>query len=115
VFVTCIRHKARTYIQLSSQLACLPLLLQVSAHLLLNAEGQQYPIVYFDEFWLLRDKLLPMNDTLDSVPLHVTVTTKKFWWMQLQQQVGVGSSRLDGSAALLYGTLLVLIHASSHP
>jgi hypothetical protein len=61
--------------------------LQVSPYLLLNAEGQQYPIFYFDEFWLLRDKLLPMNDTLDSVPLHITVKTQKFWWMQIQQQV----------------------------
>ncbi|KAF6257938.1 cleft lip and palate transmembrane 1 [Scenedesmus sp. NREL 46B-D3] len=60
---------------------------QVSPHLLLNGEGQQYPIFYFDEFWLLRDKLLPVNDTLDTVPLHITVKTQKFWWMQIQQQM----------------------------
>eukprot|EP00882_Tetradesmus_deserticola_P005055 GHRQ01005326.1.p1 GENE.GHRQ01005326.1~~GHRQ01005326.1.p1 ORF type:complete len:625 (+),score=278.98 GHRQ01005326.1:193-2067(+) len=60
---------------------------QVSPHLLLNSEGQQYPIFYFDEFWLLRDKLLPMNDTVDSLPLHISVKTQKFWWMQIQQQM----------------------------
>lgn len=60
---------------------------QVSPYLLLNADGQQYPIVYFDEFWLLRDKLLPVNESLDSAPLHITVKTQKFWWMQIQQQM----------------------------
>eukprot|EP00879_Flechtneria_rotunda_P011525 GHRR01012039.1.p1 GENE.GHRR01012039.1~~GHRR01012039.1.p1 ORF type:complete len:411 (+),score=98.64 GHRR01012039.1:68-1234(+) len=60
---------------------------QVSPHLMLNEEGQQYPLIYFDEFWLLRDKLIPINDTLDEVPLHITVKTQQFWWMQIQQQM----------------------------
>lgn len=63
---------------------------QVSPYLQLNEDGQQYPIFYFDEFWLLRDKLVPMNDTLEEVPLHLSVKTQKFWWMQIQQQVGAG-------------------------
>eukprot|EP00878_Enallax_costatus_P014291 GHUV01014949.1.p1 GENE.GHUV01014949.1~~GHUV01014949.1.p1 ORF type:complete len:567 (+),score=104.50 GHUV01014949.1:232-1932(+) len=60
---------------------------QLSSVLTLNADGQYYPIVYFDEFWLLRDKLLPMNSTVEEVPLHVTIKTQSFWWMQIQQQM----------------------------
>lgn len=75
-------------------------LLQVSPYLLLNADGQQYPIVYFDEFWLLRDKLLPVNESLDSAPLHITVKTQKFWWMQIQQQVTAEQENEDRVAGL---------------
>jgi hypothetical protein len=39
-----------------------------------------------------------MNDTLDSVPLHITVKTQKFWWMQLQQQVRSRLRALCGNA-----------------
>jgi hypothetical protein len=60
---------------------------QISPNLMLNAEGQQYPIVYFEEFWLLRDKLIPMNDTVTEVPLHLTIKSQKLWWMQIQQQM----------------------------
>eukprot|EP00775_Hariotina_reticulata_P011130 gene11130-11284_t len=59
----------------------------VASQLLLNPDGQQYPLVYFDDFWLLRDKLIPMNDTVEGVPLHVALDTYSFWWMQLQQQM----------------------------
>lgn len=60
---------------------------QISPVLMLNAEGQQYPIVYFEDFWLLRDKLISLNETVTEVPLHMTIKSQKFWWMQIQQQV----------------------------
>jgi hypothetical protein len=53
-----------------------------------DPEAEHYlPIVAFDEFWLLRDKLVPMNDTLEETPLHLVIKTGSIWWMQLQQQV----------------------------
>lgn len=78
---------------------------------MLNGDGQQYPIVYFDDFWLLRDKLMPMNETVEEVPLHMTIKSQKFWWMQIQQQV----SRIECQPACVtttYQALAVSYHAS---
>lgn len=61
--------------------------LQINQHLVLNADGQQFPLVSFEEFWLLRDKLVAMNNTVDNVKLHLTVKPQKLWWWQIQQQV----------------------------
>lgn len=52
-----------------------------------DSSDHYLPLVHFDEFWLLRDKLMPMNETVDSVPLHLVINTASFWWMQLQQQM----------------------------
>ena len=62
---------------------------QIQPHLLLNEDGQQFPLIYFEEFWLLRDKLIPLNSSVDEVPLHLSVKPMKLWWMQIQQQVCV--------------------------
>ncbi|KAI3776263.1 hypothetical protein L1987_46037 [Smallanthus sonchifolius] len=35
--------------------------------------GNYYPTVYFNEFWLLRDKLIAINDTVTELPLHLEV------------------------------------------
>ncbi|GBF90245.1 hypothetical protein Rsub_03378 [Raphidocelis subcapitata] len=53
-----------------------------------DGSGERYlPIAYFDEFWLLRDRLLPVNDTVTELPLHLVLKTASIWWMQLQQQM----------------------------
>ena len=52
-----------------------------------DGDSERYlPMITFDEFWLLRDKLVPMNETVDEVPLHLLIKTGSIWWMQLQQQ-----------------------------
>ncbi len=56
--------------------------------MLFNEEGNWYPIVVFEEFWLLREKYIPMNDTVGELPLYLRIKSSNFWWMQLQQQVG---------------------------
>jgi len=54
-----------------------------------DPEAEHYlPIIYFDEFWLLKDKLIAMNETVTEVPLHLVIKSASIWWMQLQQQVG---------------------------
>jgi hypothetical protein len=44
--------------------------LQVLPFMQFNEDGSYYPIIYFNEFWLLRDKLILLNETVDSVTLH---------------------------------------------
>lgn len=61
---------------------------QIQPALLLNADAQQFPLIAFEEFWLLRDKLVPMNDTVEEVVLQLSVKPQKLWWWQIQQQVG---------------------------
>jgi hypothetical protein len=67
--------------------AYLPACSQLSQHLLLNEDGQQFPLVSFEEFWLLRDKLVPMNDTVEGVTLQLAVKPQALWWWQIQQQM----------------------------
>lgn len=55
-----------------------------------DAEGEHYlPIAHFDEFWLLRDKLVPLNASVlgTQLPLHLEIKTASIWWLQLQRQV----------------------------
>jgi hypothetical protein len=100
-------------------LNCLPpvtRVLQVASQLLLNPDGQQYPLVYFDDFWLLRDKLLPMNDTVEVVPLHLAINTYSFWWMQLQQQMDqsfqmqINTGKEMSVASSVVHAALLLVH-----
>lgn len=35
----------------------------------------------------MKDKLIPMNKTVEEVPLYITIKSQSFWWMQIQQQV----------------------------
>jgi hypothetical protein len=44
-------------------------------------------LISFDEFWLLRDKLVAMNNTVEEVTLQLSVKPQKLWWWQIQQQV----------------------------
>lgn len=67
--------------------AAVTVAVQVNQHLMLNADSQQFPLISFEEFWLLRDKLVAMNNTVDEVVLHLAVKPQKLWWWQIQQQV----------------------------
>ena len=62
----------------------------------LNVEpksGDYFPTVYFNEFWLLRDKLIPINETVTELPLHLEVgpisMTKWQLFMQVDQSFQV--------------------------
>ncbi|GIL55662.1 hypothetical protein Vafri_11205 [Volvox africanus] len=60
---------------------------QISEHVRMNSDGDYEPIVYFNDFWLLRDKLVPVNETLDSVTLHLELSYVTMTWWQLLQQM----------------------------
>jgi hypothetical protein len=37
-----------------------------------NDRSKYYPYLYVDEFWILSESLIPINDTLDKLPLTIT-------------------------------------------
>ena len=37
------------------------------------------PTLFFNEFWLLRDHLIPLNETVDEVTLHFSLSGMSMW------------------------------------
>ncbi|XP_010912667.2 uncharacterized protein [Elaeis guineensis] len=69
------------------------------------ATGNYYPTTFFNEFWLLRDKLIPLNDTVKELPLNLELgpisTTKWQLFLQIEQSFQVHrsyGSMLEGEA-----------------
>ncbi|XP_077249682.1 uncharacterized protein LOC143889390 isoform X2 [Tasmannia lanceolata] len=65
----------------------------------LNVEpsaGGYYPTVFFNEFWLLRNKFIPLNDTVTELPLHLDVgpisMTKWQLFLQIDQSFQIHRS-----------------------
>ncbi|KAL1209757.1 hypothetical protein V5N11_020088 [Cardamine amara subsp. amara] len=46
-----------------------------------------YPTVFFNEFWLLRDKLIIINETVSELPLNLEVSPISMTKWQLLQQI----------------------------
>lgn len=70
-----------------------------------STTGNYYPTVFFNEFWLLRDKLIAINDTVTEVPLHLEVSpismTKWQLFLQMDQSFQIHrsyGSMLDGES-----------------
>ncbi|XP_031250476.1 cleft lip and palate transmembrane protein 1 homolog [Pistacia vera] len=74
----------------------------------LNVEpstGNYFPTIFFNEFWLLRDKLIPLNDTVTELPLNLEVgpisMTKWQLFLQIDQSFQVHrsyGSMIEGEA-----------------
>lgn len=74
----------------------------------LNVEpktGNYFPTIFFNEFWLLRDKLIQVNETVTELPLHLEVgpmsMTKWQLFLQIDQSFQIHrsyGSMLDGEA-----------------
>ncbi|CAA2979550.1 cleft lip and palate transmembrane 1 homolog [Olea europaea subsp. europaea] len=67
--------------------------------------GNYYPTVFFNEFWLLRDKLIPLNETVNELQLHLEVSpismTKWQLFLQIDQSFQIHrsyGSMLEGEA-----------------
>ena len=45
--------------------------------------GWYYPIVYPNEFWLLRDHMVEINNTVKSLPLYIDLTPTSFFKFQM--------------------------------
>ncbi|XP_040996670.1 cleft lip and palate transmembrane protein 1 homolog [Juglans microcarpa x Juglans regia] len=74
----------------------------------LNVEpstGDYYPTIFFNEFWLLKDKLIPLNETVTELPLNLEVgpisMTKWQIFLQIDQSFQIHrsyGSMLEGEA-----------------
>ncbi|GFP93378.1 cleft lip and palate transmembrane protein 1 homolog [Phtheirospermum japonicum] len=67
--------------------------------------GNYYPTVFFNEFWLLRDKLVLLNETVNELPLNLEVgpisITKWQLFLQIDQSFQIHrsyGSMLEGEA-----------------
>uniref|UniRef100_A0A7S0YSI7 Cleft lip and palate associated transmembrane protein n=1 Tax=Polytomella parva TaxID=51329 RepID=A0A7S0YSI7_9CHLO len=51
-------------------------------------EGGNYrPIIYFNDFWLLKEHMIPVNETLESVTLNFDLGSIAVFWWQLQKSI----------------------------
>ena len=46
-----------------------------------------YPLVYFNEFWLLREYLVPLNETVSEVTLRLDLYRLAMWKFTLYNQM----------------------------
>jgi len=61
---------------------------QVKPHLDVDYGDMTYrPVVWFNEFWLLRDKLVPLNGSVAEVPLQLSVYPLALWKFTIYQQM----------------------------
>ncbi|KAJ1696427.1 hypothetical protein LUZ63_004939 [Rhynchospora breviuscula] len=67
--------------------------------------ARYYPIIYFNDFWLLKDKLIAVNETVGELPLNLEVgpisVTKWQWFLQIEQAFQMHrsyGSMLEGEA-----------------
>ncbi|GER27957.1 cleft lip and palate transmembrane protein [Striga asiatica] len=72
---------------------------------LLFPTGNYYPTIFFNDFWLLRDKLVQINETVNELPLNLEVgpisMTKWQLYLQIDQSFQIHrnyGSMLEGEA-----------------
>ena len=61
---------------------------------------EYYPTIWFNEFWLLRDYLIPMNETVTEVPLTFTLTSMSLSKFSLMSQMDQAFSKQVSSPLL---------------
>jgi len=49
--------------------------------------GKYFPVVFFNDFWLLRDKYIRINDTVTTLPLTMTVAPINLFKWQMTMQM----------------------------
>lgn len=59
----------------------------LAVHMAFDNAGNHFPIIHFNEFWLLRDKMVLMNETVTNVTLYLEVGHVAMWWWQIMTQM----------------------------
>ena len=89
------------------EMICIMLLLQMVEWMSFDPVAMEYyPTIWFNEFWLLRDYLIPMNETVTQVPLTFTLTSISLSKFSLMSQMDQAFSK--------QGSQLVLLSSSTH-
>ena len=57
------------------------------------------PTLFFNEFWLLRDHLIPLNDTVEEVTLHFSLSGMSQWKWTIFTQMEQSFNMQVGSCA----------------
>lgn len=52
-----------------------------------ETNGYYYPMIYFNEFWLLKSNLIEVNETVPSVSIELTVSSIRPWLVQIYTQM----------------------------
>eukprot|EP00891_Asterochloris_glomerata_P007997 jgi/Astpho2/7997/fgenesh1_pm.00119_%23_6_t len=70
---------------------------QIAPHMSLDPVRMEYaPTLFFNEFWLLRDHLIPLNETVDEVTLHFSLSGMSMWkwtiFTQMEQSFNMQQS-----------------------
>jgi len=76
--------------------------MQIAEHMTFDPVAMEYyPTIFFNDFWLLKDYLIPMNETVTEVPLSFTLSTMTLWkftlFSQMDQAFGKQVCSLDSS------------------
>ncbi len=62
--------------------------MQIKAHLDPNFDSMTYyPTIYFNEFWILRENLVPLNETVKEVNVELDLTQMPMWKFTIFSQV----------------------------
>lgn len=70
------------------------MLMQIAEHMSIDPVAMEYyPTLFFNEFWLLRDYLIPMNETVTAIPLHFTLSSMSLWKFSLFSQMDQAFSK----------------------
>lgn len=65
-----------------------PVGMQIAEHMTFDPVAMEYyPTIFFNDFWLLKDYLIPMNETVTEVPLSFTLSTMTLWKFTLFSQM----------------------------
>ncbi|KAG2382482.1 hypothetical protein C9374_005062 [Naegleria lovaniensis] len=89
----------------------------VNALQLLPVHGKTkfyYPVLYFNEFWTIREHYVPLNDSLASIPLTIELSvTSAYKWqfflqmeesLKMQKQLGSEEEEQDEIKRMLFDT-----------
>ncbi|KAL6072918.1 Cleft lip and palate transmembrane protein 1 like protein, variant 2 [Balamuthia mandrillaris] len=60
---------------------------QIFELLQFDKHGNYYPTLYFNEFWLMREQLFPINETTPVVPLTMSYGSVSLWKWQMMVQM----------------------------
>ena len=81
------------------------------------SKGNYYPTILFNEFWLLRDKLIAINESVTELPLNLEVGPISMMKWQLFLQIDQSfqihrsyGSMLEGEADQLKVFLILYYH-----
>lgn len=83
--------------------------------------GNYFPSIYFNEFWLLREKVIAINETVKELPLHLEVgpISMNKWqlFLQIDQSFQIHrsyGSMLEGEADELKVLVMTSIFSNSN-